>query len=85
MANAYQDAGFVVVALLIIVAFGFIARWSRAFPAEAIPLLNKYVFYFGIPSAVFTGLASQNLYKLDWNYALSFLILRAVGRFRIPS
>jgi predicted permease len=52
----------------------------RAFPTQqALPWLNKFVFYVAIPCTVFRGLATQDFIRdktWDWQFIGAFLLLR---------
>eukprot|EP00475_Leptophrys_vorax_P028440 TRINITY_DN41123_c0_g1_i2.p1 TRINITY_DN41123_c0_g1~~TRINITY_DN41123_c0_g1_i2.p1 ORF type:complete len:419 (+),score=130.44 TRINITY_DN41123_c0_g1_i2:98-1354(+) len=69
-------------AVLCIMLAGALFSWIKIFPTDkALPYINKFVFYLGIPSLVFKGLAVQDFINdesFKWNFVLAFLVLRAI-------
>ncbi|KAJ3339666.1 hypothetical protein HDU93_007892 [Gonapodya sp. JEL0774] len=68
------------VPIIIIVLLGAAMSAGGAFPTQqALPWLNKFVFYVAIPSTVFKGLATQDFVRdktFDWGFIGVFLMLR---------
>ncbi|KXS22087.1 hypothetical protein M427DRAFT_50450 [Gonapodya prolifera JEL478] len=76
-AKAIAEVGVPIIAIVLLAAM---MAAGGAFPTkQALPWLNKFVFYVAIPSTVFKGLATQDFIRdktFDWGFIGVFLMLR---------
>jgi predicted permease len=72
------------VPVIILILVGFLFDRIHAFPTnKALPWINKFVFYLGIPALVFKALAVCdfiNSQSFNWNFVLAFLVWRAISK-----
>jgi len=77
-----QDIAEVGIPIVVLIIGGAALGWSKIFPTDkALPYLNKFVFYLGIPALVFKGLAINDFVNdevFNWDFICAFLVLRAV-------
>jgi predicted permease len=75
-----KDVAYVCIPLLVIMALGYIIGRLQVWRAPwlvTVSQLNAFMFFLGVPSLVFKGLAIRDLTTLDWTFLSSFLLLRA--------
>ncbi len=76
--NPVKEVLWVVIEIYIVLALGWLSRYFEFFTLEHVFVLNKFVFYFGIPSLVFSAIAMMDLGSFDWKFIAAFLLLRVV-------
>ncbi|KAI8814856.1 auxin efflux carrier [Cladochytrium replicatum] len=66
----------VCIPILVVIAGGVLCSWSGLLPPKkdgALHWLNKFVYYLGLPAMLFNGLAPEDLFTIDYSFALSSL------------
>eukprot|EP00755_Sulcionema_specki_P012528 Sspe_Gene.8423::Locus_2865_Transcript_1_1_Confidence_1.000_Length_5789::g.8423::m.8423/K13947/PIN; auxin efflux carrier family len=79
--NMAVDVVHVCAPLLFIMFLGWLVGYLRVWEADpmvTISQLNSFMFFLGIPSLLFKGLAQRDLTTLDWDFFKAFLLLRII-------
>lgn len=68
-----------ILALLVVLFCGIVARLTHIAKPEHIAPLNKFIFTFCLPCLIFKNVATRSFHTLNWHFVLMFLMVRGIA------